>query len=185
MKQLYGGGNYGTIGSVVPEGEYKVNRVAFSIGNQIIANSTDLLKDTGAETIEGARMILADKYGVDVSEIEVSLHIGNEGDLGWLNKEQISYSDIQKNIKQDNKTLEQELEKINEKYDKMKIDSIQNEITSTDFKLEDQVKDEVSLGATLQDTVVSLALGLVDCGASVVDGASSIITLGQYNPRIE
>ena len=112
-----GEGNSGVIGSDIrPESdEYVIDRVAFYVNGGLVAN----IDKTSAEgkSIEDLRMMYAEKYGVDASEIELSFHTSYEGDkaTGWLDRSQFIWKNSNNSNHEGN--LEKALEDINKKFD--------------------------------------------------------------------
>lgn len=129
-----GQGRSGTIGSNIrPEGdEYIVDRVAFYINGRLIAN----INDTGAD-IQECKMKYAEEYGVNIDDVELSLHVSYEGDkaTGWLDRSQISYDDLNKETRAvseslNNIDIENALEDIEKKYE-VEQEKIENKVIDT------------------------------------------------------
>lgn len=130
-----GEGRSGTIGSDIrPDGDYTIGRVAFYLGGDSkvpILNSTE----TGLDVAK-KRKELAEQYGVDESEIVISVGISYKGgdDTGWLDRNQFNFDSLSGSITQEEKgvsnqdTIEKMEEVINE------IDAHYNSFTTEDVK---------------------------------------------------
>lgn len=134
-----GEGNSGVIGSDIrPESsEYVIDRVAFYVNGGLVAN----IDETGAEgkSIEDLRMMYAEKYGVDISEVDLSFHTSYEGDkaTGWLDRSQFGYSNLKGNISEGD--IEKAIQDIDKKYDNITDVRELSESKNVNNSVEDEV----------------------------------------------